>query len=78
MGLLRIIWEDILWLNSRSPIVKFIACATAIFLLLGRLVFGHRMVDYRSLPGKERQASSTLGETVSLFRYSFAFSTSFF
>lgn len=40
MGLLRIIWEDILWLNSRSPIVKFIACATAIFLLWGAWYLG--------------------------------------
>ena len=40
MGLLRIIWKDILWLNSLTPAVKIAVLIVAIALILGAWYLG--------------------------------------
>jgi hypothetical protein len=40
MGLLRLIWKDILWLNSHKPAVKIAGLITAIVLIWGAWYLG--------------------------------------
>ena len=40
MGYLRVIWKDMLWLNSLSPIVKIVAVVLAIVLIFGAWYLG--------------------------------------